>query len=67
MKRSIFLVGLLFMMLGLNLGATTTFAQTYPNRPIQLVIPGAAGSILDIAGRLTGDELGKYLGRNSFP
>ena len=51
MKRSLSLVGLLLVVLGLSLGASTTFAQPYPNRPIQLIIPGAAGSILDIAGR----------------
>ncbi|HUL30128.1 MAG TPA: tripartite tricarboxylate transporter substrate binding protein [Thermodesulfobacteriota bacterium] len=67
MKRSILAVGLLLIALGLNLGGSTSFAQTYPNRPVQLVIPGAAGSILDIAGRLTGDELGKILGTQFIP
>ena len=67
MKRSLSLVGLLLVVLGLSLGASTTFAQPYPNRPIQLIIPGAAGSILDIAGRLTGDELGKILGAQLVP
>jgi len=67
MKRSIFLVGFLLVVLGFILGAANSFAQPYPNRSIQWIIPGAAGSILDIAGRLTGDELGKILGAQLIP
>jgi tripartite-type tricarboxylate transporter receptor subunit TctC len=67
MKRSVFRLGFLLGALGLSLGTSTSFAQTYPNRPIQWIIPGAAGSILDIAGRLTGDELGKLLGVQFIP
>ena len=66
MKRSGFAVGLLVVALGISMG-NPVFAQPYPNRPIQLVIPGAAGSILDIAGRLTGEELGKILGTQLIP
>src|SRR5512136_1496281 len=67
MKRSLSFAGLFLMVLAFSLGASTTFAQPYPNRQIQLVIPGAAGSILDIAGRLTGDELEKILGAQLVP
>ncbi len=48
-------------------GVPATFAQPYPNRPIQLIIPGVAGLHLDIAGRLTGEELAKILGTQVVP
>ncbi len=67
MKRSVLLFNLLILLGSLGLGVSITFAQPYPNRPIQWIIPGAAGSILDIAGRLTGDELGKLLGEQFIP
>jgi tripartite-type tricarboxylate transporter receptor subunit TctC len=67
MKRLIFALGLLLIVCGLSQEVTTAPAQTYPNRPIQLIIAGAAGSILDIAGRLFGEEIGKILGTQLIP
>src|SRR5512135_734702 len=67
MKRSLFLGGLSLVVLGSGFGAATAFAQPYPNRPIQWIIPGAAGSILDIAGRLTANELEKITGAQLIP
>ena len=67
MKRSVWMGGLLVLVFALGLGAPTASGQGYPNRPIQLIIPGAAGSILDIAGRLTGEELSKILGTQLVP
>jgi tripartite-type tricarboxylate transporter receptor subunit TctC len=61
MKRSLFVIGLL--LIGLVLIGPPAFAQPYPNRNVQWVIPGAPGSILDITGRLLGDELGKITGQ----
>ena len=63
MKRSLSIVGLLFIVFGLGIGVSATQAQPYPNRPIQLIIPGTAGSIIDIAGRIVAEELGKILGQ----
>lgn len=37
------------------------FAQTYPDRPITLVLPMAPGDGIDVAGRAMGDELSKLL------
>jgi tripartite-type tricarboxylate transporter receptor subunit TctC len=67
MKRLILVAILSLGIYGLSFGLNQVQAQPYPNRPIQLIIPGAAGSILDIAGRLTGDELGKILGVQLIP
>jgi tripartite-type tricarboxylate transporter receptor subunit TctC len=67
MRRILFVVGLGIIIYGLSLGTPTAQAQPYPNRPIQLIIPGAPGSILDIAGRLLGEEIGKILGTQLIP
>jgi tripartite-type tricarboxylate transporter receptor subunit TctC len=38
-------------------------AQDYPTKPIRLVIPTAAGGLMDVAGRVTAEHLGKALGQ----
>jgi len=62
MKRSISALGLLLIVCGLSLKATTTLAQPYPNRPIQLVVPLPPGAQGDISARILSDELGRILG-----
>jgi len=62
MKRSILMLVLLLIMSGLTVGVSTTLAQPYPNRPIQLIIPNVPGSIMDVTARALADELGKILG-----
>jgi tripartite-type tricarboxylate transporter receptor subunit TctC len=42
-------------------------AQSYPDRPIQLIIPNVAGSIVDINARTLSDELGRTLGVQIVP
>jgi len=42
-------------------------AQTYPSRPIQLIIPNVPGSIMDINSRMLAEELGKILGTQIIP
>jgi len=39
-------------------------AQTYPSRGIRLVVPISAGSVTDVAARLTAQELSDRLGVN---
>ncbi|MBP1708810.1 MAG: tricarboxylate binding receptor [Deltaproteobacteria bacterium] len=39
-----------------------SFAQKYPDRPIQLVVPNAAGSLADITARMVASELEKAIG-----
>jgi tripartite-type tricarboxylate transporter receptor subunit TctC len=47
--------------------AVPALAQDYPNRPIELVIPYAAGGGTDVLARLVGDELGRRLGQRVVP
>jgi tripartite-type tricarboxylate transporter receptor subunit TctC len=53
-------------LVGMILSAATAAAQAgpYPNRPIKLLVPLAAGSTADIVSRLAGQELGKLLGQH---
>ena len=50
-----------FLVLGLLLGTSCLHAETYPGRPIQVVVTGASGDATDVAGRLLAEELGKIL------
>ena len=61
MKRISLMIGLFFLVYGLTPGTSPLRAQTYPDRPIQLVIPVAPGVVLDITGRLLAQELTKIL------
>ena len=67
MKRYIFVLGLFLIIYELIMGVSTTPAQPYPNRPIQLIIPNVAGAIVDINGRALSEELGKILGTQIIP
>ncbi len=53
---------LISLALFLVLGASTAIAQTYPDRPIKLIVPYAAGGSADIAARMITDEWAKALG-----
>ncbi len=43
------------------------FAERYPDHPIQLIIPNAAGSSMDLGGRMIAAEMEKILGTNVIP
>ena len=45
------------LLAALALAATLVQAQTYPDKPIRMVIPFPAGGALDILGRLIGERL----------
>jgi tripartite-type tricarboxylate transporter receptor subunit TctC len=45
------------------LPATQAWAQAYPDRPIKLVVPFAAGGNADVNGRIVADVLHKALGQ----
>jgi tripartite-type tricarboxylate transporter receptor subunit TctC len=38
-------------------------AQTYPSRPITMIVPFAAGGAADVVGRVVAERLGKALGQ----
>jgi tripartite-type tricarboxylate transporter receptor subunit TctC len=56
----------LVLALALAAGSTSGFAQTYPERPVKLVVPYAPGGSADIVARLISDEWGKALGKSVF-
>jgi tripartite-type tricarboxylate transporter receptor subunit TctC len=47
----------------LLLGALPASTQTYPSRPIRMIVPIAPGSVTDVAARLTAQELSDRLGQ----
>ncbi|MCJ7783434.1 MAG: tripartite tricarboxylate transporter substrate binding protein [Desulfobacterales bacterium] len=61
MRRFAFIVVLFSVVYGWSVATPTLHAQPYPNRPIQLVVPGAAGLMQDIPGRLLSEEVGKLI------
>ena len=62
MKRFILTACLLCVVYGTGIGILPAEAKQFPNRPIQLIIPNVAGSIMDINARVISEELGKNLG-----
>ncbi len=38
-------------------------AQTYPSKPIRMIIPSSAGGAIDIAGRILANEMGQVVGQ----
>lgn len=44
----------------------TASAQDWPNRPIRVIVPFAAGGSTDVAARLVGDYLSRALGQQVF-
>jgi len=52
-----------FFLLVLIAAPCTGLAQTYPDRPVKVIVPFTPGSATDILGRLTAEQLQKALGR----
>jgi tripartite-type tricarboxylate transporter receptor subunit TctC len=46
----------------LTLGGSSAYAQSYPSKPIRIVVPFATGGFADIAGRRIAQELSQNLG-----
>jgi tripartite-type tricarboxylate transporter receptor subunit TctC len=51
---------------GLGLFASSTHAQTWPAKPIRLVVPFAPGGSSEIVARATAQEMAKLLGQSVF-
>src|SRR5215470_897911 len=43
--------------------ARPIMAQAYPNRPITMIVPFAAGGPTDLIARIVGERMGKELGQ----
>jgi tripartite-type tricarboxylate transporter receptor subunit TctC len=62
MRRLIVLAFATIAMLGSTI-ATTTWAQTWPAKPIRVVVPYPPGGNVDTAARIVANELSKSLGQ----
>jgi tripartite-type tricarboxylate transporter receptor subunit TctC len=52
-----------FLFIGGAVSCPAAFADTYPSKPIRLVIPWTAGAGVDITGRRVAQKLGEALGQ----
>ncbi len=51
-------------LVGFLLSASIGLAQTYPDRPLRLVVPQPAGGGYDLVGRVAADKLSQLLGQS---
>jgi tripartite-type tricarboxylate transporter receptor subunit TctC len=60
------LPGFLFCLalLALDALATSVAAQTYPNRPVKIIVPTPAGGPVDVMARVLANALPAFLGQN---
>ncbi len=65
--RELFLFIVLLILGFWTLVPNQSFAEQYPDRPIEIVIPNAAGSSMDIGARMIGAELEKILHTKIIP
>jgi tripartite-type tricarboxylate transporter receptor subunit TctC len=54
----------LWSLLLLALASSTATAQAYPNRPVKIIVPFAAGSGSDVYARLIAEDMGAALNQN---
>src|SRR5437868_601656 len=63
MNRRIWGLGGLISMFAVMAIAAPSWAQTYPSRPVKIVVPHAPGGAVDAVGRLLAQKLGDDLGQ----
>ncbi len=61
MKRFILIGSLCLFIFGFGAGLASVSAQPYPNRPVQMIVPGTPGLMQDISCRVFTDELAKII------
>ena len=59
MRRPAFLIACAIVLLG----AMPAAAQTYPTKPIRIVVPFVAGGAVDLLARIMGQKLSESLGQ----
>ena len=63
MVRSKKTVAAMTLAAALAVATASAEAQTYPTRPVTMVIPFAAGGPTDVVGRIIGDQMARTLGQ----
>lgn len=64
MRKAVVSFGL--AVVALLAAATLAQAQTYPSRPIRMIVGFPPGGVVDVAARIFGDKLGSLLGQQVF-
>src|SRR5947209_9313732 len=57
------LFGLALLLAAFGLQPGNANAQSYPNKPIRLIVPFAAGGAVDVLARLLGSKLSEAVGQ----
>jgi tripartite-type tricarboxylate transporter receptor subunit TctC len=57
-------IALITLLLALGAPSPPAAAQSYPQKPLHLIVPFAAGGSPDVIARMIGEELGGALGQN---
>ena len=57
---------IMLSLLGIATGDRAAVAQSYPSKPVKLVVPYAPGGANDIVARILAQKLGEHLGGNFF-
>ena len=63
MRTSIVAIALASIALFLAAGAPVHAQETFPSRPITLIVPFPPGGSTDVAGRIIADKMGAFLGQ----